>query len=228
MFIVKRFFIVFILSAVIVSGCFADYIHDIPVETISGTLTSTIYELDYKYDIGFSNLEMNIELRLYQRNIDPDSSLAQSWKAAIENIWDKKFDIIDRDFHYHINSTVVFYSQLTSAVHSQVDWSASDSTRDIAHDVGHLIGLYDEYDGGLLVNPENPVYDDTSIMSDIGDNVYDRHYQAFLDWVKPHADGRRLFLAEYDPDWVNPTIPEPATVFLFGLGLLLYRKNAER
>jgi hypothetical protein len=190
-------------------------------------LTSPPYEKLYKYDISFSNLELNVELRLYQRGLDPDSSLAQFWKASIENIWDNKFDIIDRDFHYHINFTVVFCGQLTSSVHSQVNWSASDSTRDIAHDVGNLIGLYDEYDG-ILINPSDPIYDSTSIMSDIGYNVYNRHYQAFFDWVKPYADGRRLFLAEYDADWVNPTIPEPATVFLFGLGLLLYRKNAKR
>lgn len=232
MFILKRrFFIAFILSAAVVSGCFADYIHDIDANTISGTLTGPLCSLDYKYDIGFSNLELNVELRLYKRGLDPDSSLAQSWEAGIENFWNGKFDIYDKGIRcrYRINFDVVFCDQLTSSVHSQVNWSASDSSRNIAHNVGHLLGLYDEYDGPL-VNPENPVYDSTSIMSDIGTAVHEEHYNAFLDWLllKPAAADHNLSLVAYDPDWVNPSVPEPATVFLLGFGLLLYRKNAKR
>ncbi|MBU1518489.1 MAG: hypothetical protein KJ757_03870 [Planctomycetes bacterium] len=219
MFIVKRFFIAFILSAAVISNCFADYIHDIPVETIEGTLTSPLYEPHYEYDISFSNLQMNIELRLYRRGLDP--ALAQFWEAGIENTWNHKFDIADRDFHYHINFDVVFCSVLSSSVHHSIDWAYNTTDRDAAHKVGHLIGLYDEYTGGML-DLSNPIFDSTSIMSDLGTAVYDRHYQAFLDWVEPYADGRRLFLTEYGADWSNPEIPEPASAFLVicGAGLL--------
>jgi hypothetical protein len=232
MFILKRrFFIAFILSAVIVSGCFADYIHDIPVETIAGMLmTSPSYEKPYKYDISFSNLEMNITLKLHRRGLDPASPLVQFWETSIENIWNHKFDIFDKKarYHYHINFDAVFYSDESSEYH-MLDWTVGLSGREAAHEAGHLIGLYDEYDGPFI-NPSNPIYDSTSIMSDIGYNVYHRHYEAFLDWLllQPAAADRQLSLVTYDPDWVNPPIPEPATVFLFGLGLLLYRKNAKR
>jgi hypothetical protein len=220
MFIVKkRFFIAFIFLAAVISNCFADYITDIPVETIEGTLTNPPLQKPYKYDIGFSNLEMNIELRLCQRGLDPASSLAQFWEAGIEDTWSHKFDIVDRDFHYHINFNVVFYSEMSDLVHSQINWNPASTGRDVAHEVGHLIGLYDEYDGDWA-DPTNPIFDSTSIMSDLGGTVYDRHYQAFLDWVKPYADGRRLSLTEYDAE-----IPEPATVFLLGLGILLQRKK---
>lgn len=224
MFILKKhFFVVFIFFSVVVSNCFADYIHDVPTETIEGTLISPPYELHYGYDIGFSNLEMNIQLRLYQRDLDP--ALSQFWETGIENTWNHKFDIVDRDFHYHINFDVVFCDVISSSVHNQINWIFGYNSQAAAHEVGHLIGLYDEYSGGLLVDLSNPIFDSTSIMSDLGSTVYDRHYQAFLDWAKPAADGRRLFLVEYDADWVNPEVPEPATIFLLALGVILQRKK---
>lgn len=217
----------FFFSAAVLSNCFADYIHDIPAETIEGMLKSPPYEKPYKYDIGFSNFETNIELRLYQIGLDPTSSLAQFWETNIESAWNHKFDIVDRDFHYHINFDVVFYSEMSSVVHKQINWNPASTGRDVAHEFGHLIGLYDEYDG-MWLNPSDPIFDSTSIMSDIGTAVYDRHYQAFLDWVTPYADGRRLFLVEYNPSLVNPAIPEPATIFLLGLGIILHRKKAPK
>jgi hypothetical protein len=230
MFIVKRRFLaVFLLSvAAVGSNCFADYIADIPVERIEGTLTSSIYEWDYGYDISFSNLEMNIELRLYQRDLDPTSALAQLWETGIENTWNHKFDIVDnRSFHYHINFDVVFYSELSGFVHHSVDWTSDTSGQAAAHKAGHLIGLYDEYSGGW-VNPSNPIIDMNSIMGDPDRAVCERYYQAFVNWVKPAANGRKLSLIDYDADWPNPEIPEPATIFLLGLGILLQRETAAK
>jgi len=226
MFIAKKlFFIAFILSTAVVANCFADYIADIPIERIKGTLTSPPYEWDYGYDIGFSNLEMNIELRLYHRNFGPTSDVAQLWEAGIENTWNHKFDIADRSFHYHINFDVVFCSELSSDVHHSLGsgWTSDTSGQAAAHEIGHQIGLYDEYVGGK-VDFSNPIIDMNSIMGDLDGAACSRHYQAFLNWVKPAADGRKLSLVEYDPSWVNPTIPEPATLLLLGLGLILQRK----
>jgi hypothetical protein len=229
MFIVKRRFLaVFLLSvAAVGSNCFADYIADIPVETIEGTLTSTPYEWDYGYDIGFSNLEMDIELRLYQRGLDPTSDLAQLWETGIENTWNHKFDIADRNFRYHINFDVVFLNELSSFVHHSISWTSDTSGQAAAHKAGHLIGLYDEYSGGW-VNLSNEIIDMNSIMGDPDGAACSRHYQAFLNWVKPAAEGRKLSLVEYDADWPNPEIPEPATIFLLGLGILLQRKTAAK
>ena len=224
--IVKRqFFIVFILSAAVVSNCFADYIADIPVERIEGTLTSPPYEWDYGYDISFSNLEMNITLKLCHRDIDPASDLAQLWEAGIENTWNHKFDIVDRNFHYHINFDAIFYSNDSNDYHS-IHWDTGLSGQAAAHEVGHLIGLYDEYIDGK-VDPLNEIIDSNSIMGDLTGDALARHYQGFLEWVTPYADGRKLFLVEYNANWVNPTeVPEPATILLLTLGVILQRRTS--
>jgi hypothetical protein len=229
----KHFVLVFLISvAAVAAESFATlpYISDIPVQTIKGTASSSQYSWDYRYDIGFSNLEMNVKLCILAKG-NPDSSLVQMWQDSIENMWDKKFDIVDRSFRYHINFDVVFLSQPTSPFHDVVYWDSQTSENYAAHAAGHMIGLYDEYSGGE-VSSLAPIIDSGSIMGSpdgiSGGIACSRDYQAFLDWVQPMANGRRLSLDAYNPSWVNPAIPEPATLLLLGLGVIFQLKATRR
>ncbi len=181
---------------------------------------------------------MNIQLQILLRGSAPDSSLLQTWEDGIENMWSKKFDVADRSFRYHINFDVSFTTEASGSIDQSVlvidgqgsgnmfnwytisDQGAEYNGQAAAHEFGHMLGLYDEYTSGML-DPSDFI-DTTSIMGSLDGITYTRHYQAFLDWLQPAANGRKLSLTAYDPDWVNPTIPEPASAAIMTLGGLLF------
>jgi hypothetical protein len=195
--------------------------------------------------MGFSDLEMNVQLRILLIGYDPGPALEQIWENGIESMWSRKFDIIDGDFHYHVNFDAAFFYSSPGSIHHTVTvingigngdmlhwyttsaWGAQYNGAYAAHEAGHMFSLYDEYNGGA-VDPLNPIIDSTSIMGSLSGMVYERHYQPFMDWLQPAALGRELYLGSYDPDWVNPQIPEPATFLLLGLGAVFCRMRAAR
>jgi len=69
-----------------------------------------------------------------------------------------------------------------------VSWSVRSPPLYIAHEFGHLLGLYDEYPGGA-VDPATSLIDATSIMGAYpGPNArpYPRHYEAIRRWAEDH------------------------------------------
>ncbi|MDD5011715.1 MAG: PEP-CTERM sorting domain-containing protein, partial [Phycisphaerae bacterium] len=157
------------------------------------------------------------------------------------SMWSRIFDIVDGDFHYHVNFDAAFFYSSADSTHHTVTvingqgsgdmlhwyttsaWGPQYNGAYVAHEVGHMFSLYDEYSGGA-VNPSDPLIDYSSIMGSLASVVYERHYQPFLDWLQPEASGRELYLDDYDPSWVNPEIPEPATLFLLGFGAVILKK----
>ena len=75
-----------------------------------------------------------------------------------------------------------------------------------AHEAGHMLGLYDEYNGGA-VNPYTHLITTNSIMADLGP-PRERHYQGMLEWLRTKS-GRDLSLAQspLPPYPLNPPIP---------------------
>lgn len=231
-----------ILTACTISFANPIYVNDIITQTVQGYRSSPPYGWTYKYDIGFSNLELNVQLRILLTGYNPGSALEQIWGNGIESAWDRKFDIVDGSFKYHVNFDTTFLHSLTDTIHHTVTvisgqgsgnmlnwyttsaWGAEYNGAYVAHEVGHMFSLYDEYSGGA-VNPSSPLIDYTSIMGSLAGETYQRHYQPFLSWLQPAAPGRSLYLEDYDPLWINPPIPEPATVLLLTLGGLVLRKH---
>jgi hypothetical protein len=248
MFVTKRHLFTATLSLlIVVASTFATpvYITDIPTQTVSGYRSSPPYGWTYKFDMGFSDLELNVQLRILLTGFNPGSAFEETWESGIENMWARKFDIVDGDFHYHVNFDTAFSHSSADSTHHNVTvingqgggdmlhwyttsaWGSPYNGAYVAHEVGHMFSLYDEYSGGA-VNPSDPLIDYSSIMGSLAGIPYERHYQPFLDWLQPAASGRQLYLDGYDPYWVNPEIPEPATWLLLAIGALLQRKMKNR
>jgi hypothetical protein len=215
---------------------------DIEIQKVSGYLSSPPYGWNYAFDIGFSNLEVNVKMRIRLTGYDPSPALESVWENGIESMWSNRYDIVDDTFRYHVNFDTIFYDIYDPSIHHTVnviygvgrgnmlnwytttEWGSQYNGPYVAHEVGHMFSLYDEYSGGA-VNPSNPLIDYTSIMGSLAGDIKERHYDPFLNWLQGKAPDRELVLGEYDPTW---KIPEPATILLFCFAGVLLRRRKHR
>ena len=95
-----------------------------------------------------------------------------SWNEAINETWNKKFyasidnvntpiSIKVKFTHHHPHHRVVLHQGRWSP--NQHNWYLNTPSFVIAHEIGHMLGAYDEYRGGAL-SPEAAIIDTASIM----------------------------------------------------------------
>lgn len=172
-----------------------------------------------RYDISFQNGRVVIELDLQLVGADPGAALKQQWKDGIENIWSNAFDIVDGNYRYPIDVNVNWVTTKTYYVvtvhdgkgrhdmvnwYTQTDWGAEMQDEIAAHEAGHMMGLYDEYDGanGGSLDPVTQLIATNSIMADLGP-PHERHYKGIIEWLEA-GSGRDLILAQ------SPLPPYPS------------------
>ncbi|MET0514194.1 MAG: PEP-CTERM sorting domain-containing protein [Nitrospiraceae bacterium] len=148
--------------------------------------------------------------------------------TGIESIWNNKFMITDTVNNRAFPLTVavmtagpVFDQSVT--VHSGSgradvhNWYAASATPQVmAHEVGHMIGLYDEYIGGSVDKYPNPTLSNAGLMG-LGANsekpeMHPRYYQGYLDFMNALNPGGNFILAAV-------VAPEPSTLFLVVSGI---------
>lgn len=191
--------IIFFASIYVPGSCRAVDFNADAVETISGCVSvKNGFAWRYGYDIRIFHEEIIVSMGIHLTPTDGVSLLELNrvkgkWEKAIEDVWSNQFEvktlsgkrysiIIDVTFngkHYHHNVTV----RPGGGRSEVISWNIMDTGAVVAHEFGHLIGIYDEYHGGA-VDPELKTIDEKSIMTSnpVSGITYSRHYKQFLQW----------------------------------------------
>jgi hypothetical protein len=172
----------------------------IPMETITGSRNADNgYAWKYGYNVAVEHGRLIIKVSI---NLIPAGGVTQPelnrvkplWEKGIERIWNNSFalettsgqrypmivDVSFRGPHFHHDVIVRPGNGRTD----ELNWNILDSPELVAHEFGHMIGMYDEYEKGALAL-ENAVIDPNSIMtSNPGEEAVTcaRHYKPFRKW----------------------------------------------
>lgn len=223
---------------------------DIPTQTIPTSVVAAglnnEFILTVGYDIGFSQKSgYTVTEKIQLTGVDPGPAVKDFWKSSTENIWTTR----DK-FNQPVILTVQFVGQggnipvavlpgLPPSVSrpdalrgNELTWFAgwsgpngapngTGSPAPWAHEVGHMLGNFDEYPGGG-VNPNKSFGNEPGLMglslagpAGTATDLFDRQYQFVANW----AMGQTVAAA-----------PEPATFLLIasGLGgLLITRRRTQ-
>ena len=184
-----------------------------------------------------------IQVLVKLTGVDPGQALRDEWEAGVESIWSNQYQIQDGTNVYDIVLDLVFTSFGNTNVVEVVagdgevnlntwytgtpsGWTIPDAQgRVAAHEVGHMLGLYDEYDGGTL-DPITMLVDEMTIMGGQLGTPRARHYQSILSWFQAEGSADAMFALApgFDPGEAGPPIsetppvpiPEPGTLVLMG------------
>jgi len=172
----------------------------IPRKTITGRIVAQNgFAWNYGYDI---NVEDSILIVRVAINLIPARGIRRPelervkplWEQGIERIWSNKFalettqgrrypivvDVSFRGPKFHHEVIV----RPGSGPSDELNWNILDNPELVAHEFGHMISMYDEYEKGALA-PQGAVIDPDSIMTSNpgeGAATHARHYKRFRAW----------------------------------------------
>ena len=198
------------------------------------------YSWDYSYTRSFdgNKLVKDIEIDF---SFDAALGYTDAQKAdykkaaesAVEGVWNNKYAIkdtatgklipiiVDITLSGPFNQKVQVHQGPGRA--DMTNWYTGDSASVNAHEVGHMMGLYDEYIGGAVDKYPGPTLSDDGLMGlgALSDKpvMYSRYYQQYYDYIK------RL---NPDSSFILLAVPEPSQVMLFVVGLTLVGVYAQK
>ena len=181
-------------------------------QSFDGTALTKQVNIGFVFDSGFSDGQKSAFRAVAVTNI--------------ESIWNNKFLITDtannRSFPLAVavmtagpafNQTVTVHPG--SARGDALNWHAASFTPQVmAHEFGHMIGLFDEYVGGSINKHPHPTLSNAGLMGlgALNDKpeMLPRYYQSYLDFMNVLNPGGSFALT---------VAPEPSIFFLVVSGI---------
>lgn len=205
-------------------------------EAVSGDRTSGPFGWHYQYTRSFDGKQIKKDIEI-KFQFDAKVTLDAAGKtnfinqavANIASVWNNKFTVKDNATGTLIpcvvnittagpfDQTVTVFQNVNDTPQKNVDmtnWTVGDSANVQGHEVGHMMGLFDEYVGGAQDTP--PIASPDGLMGLGGAQgatpvMYPRYYQQFLDYMKKLNTGNFSLVA----------VPLPAAWASGGVILLL-------
>jgi hypothetical protein len=121
------------------------------------------------------------------------NGVKRRWEKAIEGTWSHQFSVRTSSGRgYPIVVDVAFKGprfhhdvivRPGGGKSDELNWNILDRPAVVAHEFGHMVGAFDEYEGGAL-DAQSRMIDATSIMTSnpTAGVTYERHYRPFLEW----------------------------------------------
>jgi hypothetical protein len=167
--------------------------------------------------------------------LEQESAYKSNAAGGIESIWNGKFFVSDitnnRLFPAVLDiSTAGVFDQTVQVFRTRdlprgnmINWNDSLSAAIMAHEVGHMLGLFDEYIGGAVDQFPDPTLSHDGLMG-LGALVphpvmYERYYQQYADFMNALNAGIGQF--------VLLRVGEPGSLPLLALAVLLWVRVRE-
>ncbi|MYM65612.1 PEP-CTERM sorting domain-containing protein [Pseudoduganella sp. FT55W] len=191
------------------------------------------YSWDYSYTRSFDGTKLVKDIQI-DFSFDAGLNYSDAQKTAyinavttgVEGMWNNKYAIkdtatgklipilVDITTDGPFNQKVQVHSGTGRA--DMTNWYTGDGASVNAHEVGHMMGLYDEYIGGAVDKYPNPTLSDDGVMGlgalNANPVMYSRYYQQYYDYMK-----------QLNPDgiFILTSVPEPSQWILMVAGMVL-------
>jgi hypothetical protein len=198
----------------------------IPWETRTGQNRSGSVAWTHSYDIGLVDDVLMIDVDIALTGIKQRRSLRDRWESGIEDLWSTDRFSVPILFNVDwvkLNWVKPNYDHLVTVRRGPGNWNlrtwytgnpsgwgSSYHEEIAAHEFGHMIGLFDEYEGSPL-DPSTARVNTGGLMDTLDGSTLDHYYEAFLEWYD-----ERLAALVAEPALVS----DPATSPLFAAGFI--------
>jgi hypothetical protein len=198
----------------------------IPPEARTGQNRSGSVAWTYSYDIGLVDDVLVIDVDVAFMGINPRRSLRDRWESGIEGLWSTDRFAVPIVFNVDwvkVDWVTPNYDQLVTVRRGRGDWNmqtwytgnpsgwgSSYHEEIAAHEYGHMIALFDEYEGSAL-DPRTGRVNTDGLMDTLDGPTLDHYYDEFLAWYD-----ERLAALISEP----ALVADPATSLLLAAGFI--------
>ena len=169
-----------------------------------------------RYDIGYFDDAINVRLNM-RNSGDYDGDMLDRFEYGVEDMWttdrfdtpiEVDFNWVETDYNYSINVDDQYGRSSWSHWYTSGPWGDSYQEEVAAHEVGHFLGNYDEYESAWYIDPATGLVNTGGLMHTLRGDPLDYYYDDILEWF----DNKTI---------ITSSVPVPASIWLLMSGVVV-------